>query len=167
MAIGWREWIALPDLGIARLKAKIDTGAKTSALHATNIELHETEDGTTVSFTVPGKTRKSSIRCTAPMVDLRGIKNTSGTSEDRIVIQTTLLLGHRQWHIEVSLADRANMKHGIILGRTALRNHRIAVHADKSFLTGEPGSKPKKTLKPKRKKKPKPSATETDQGEEE
>lgn len=90
--------------------------------------------------------------------------NISGAPEDRIIIQITLLLGKRHWPIEVSLADRANMEHRIILGRTALQRHRMAVLADRSFLAGEPGaklkSKPEEKLQ--RKKKVTPTSTVTD-----
>ncbi|PWE33392.1 ATP-dependent zinc protease [Maritimibacter sp. 55A14] len=139
--IGWREDVGLPDLGISRLKAKVDTGARTSALHAENVELDERDGKLWVSFTVPHA--GAAGRVSAPVLDERDIRNTSGRPERRYVIRTALILGRRRWKIDVSLADRTEMAFDLILGRTAIRGRRISVNPGRSFLAGPPaGSKP-------------------------
>lgn len=137
--VGWRERIALPELGLPLLVAKIDTGARTSALHATRITRFQRDGQDWVRFHIPHASGLRARDCEARLVDRRAIKNTSGTPEDRLVIETLLALGPRQWRIEITLADRAAMAMPIILGRTALRRHKILVDPGKSFLTGHPG----------------------------
>lgn len=134
--IGWREEVALPDLHIARLKAKVDTGARTSALHAEAIERFERGGRAWVRFSVP--LAASAGRIEAPVADERAIRNTSGRPERRIVIRTLLVLGRRRWPIEVSLADRTEMAFDLILGRTAIRGRRLCVDPGRSFLAGPP-----------------------------
>lgn len=134
--IGWREEVALPDLHIARLKAKVDTGARTSALHAENVERFARGGLAWVRFSVP--LAAAAGRIEAPVADEREIRNTSGQAERRIVIRTTLVLGRRRWPIEVSLADRTEMAFDLILGRTALRGRRLCVDPGRSFLAGPP-----------------------------
>lgn len=136
--IGWREYISLPDLGLSKIKAKIDTGARTSALHAIDIETMERNGEQWVSFRVPMTASATNRKQKAKVVDQRKIKNTSGRSELRIVVATLLVLGKRQWQIELSLADREQMGFDIILGRTAIRGRNILVDPGRSFLAGEP-----------------------------
>ncbi|MFU8883349.1 MAG: ATP-dependent zinc protease [Rhodobacterales bacterium] len=138
MLIGWRERIALPELGIALVQAKIDTGARTSALHATKIRRFDRDGMEWVRFHIPHASGLKARDVEARLVDQRQIKNTSGLGEDRLVIETLLLLGNRRWKIEVSLADRTAMAMPIILGRTAIRKRGILVDAGKSFLAGKP-----------------------------
>ena len=141
--IGWRENVGLPDLSIHSIKAKIDTGARTSALHAVPRRVYEIDGSPWIEFDVPRSNAHPIINCNSPLVDQRKITNTSGVPEIRYVIETTLVLGRRHWHIELSLADREKMIFDIILGRTALRRHKISVNPGKSFLAGPPeyGSK--------------------------
>lgn len=136
--IGWREIIAFPEFGIDKLTAKIDTGARTSALDATDIKLEIIDGAEWVSFRIPSKEVSPSHRCKAKLIDRRKIKNTSGIGETRYVIATTLHLGDRKWRIEISLADRGKMTHDIILGRTAIRKRKILVVPGKSYLLGAP-----------------------------
>lgn len=136
--IGWREDVGLPDLEIASLRAKIDTGARTSALHAVDIRVSEEDGVTWAIFHVPLADRETHCWHRARIVDQRWIKNTSGVPEQRYVINTTLVLGRRRWHIEVSLADRGQMGFDLIIGRTALRRRRLLVNPGKSFLAGPP-----------------------------
>ena len=136
--IGWREWIALPDLDIPKLKAKIDTGARTTALHAIDIGVFEQNGGRWVAFHVPFSGLAKDHRFTAQIVDERDIKNTSGQKERRIIIQSTLVLGKRHWRIELSLANRKDMEFEVILGRTALRWHGFLINPGRSFLAGDP-----------------------------
>jgi len=136
--IGWREFVALPRLGINQIKAKVDTGARSSALHAVNIREFERDGDLWVDFEVPLAGRIDHRRISAPIHDQRAIKNTSGIPMDRYVILTSMILGDRQWKIEVSLADRENMGFDLILGRTAIRRRRLVVNAGASFLAGPP-----------------------------
>ncbi len=138
--IGWREYVGFPDLGIPKLRAKIDTGARTSALHAVNIEPFTRDDEAWVRFGAPLTDHGPITPCSAKLVDTRAIKNTSGVPEERLVIKTTVILAKRHWLIDVSLADRDNMGFPLILGRTAMRRHRLLVDPGRSFLAGEPAS---------------------------
>ncbi|MFD1195917.1 ATP-dependent zinc protease [Seohaeicola saemankumensis] len=138
LLIGWRERIALPELGIDLMQAKIDTGARTSALHASKVVRFQRDGVDWVRFHIPHASGLTARDCEAPLVDRREIKNTSGQGEDRLVIETLLLLGGRRWRIEVSLADRSAMAMPIILGRTAIRKRGILVDAGKSYLAGPP-----------------------------
>ena len=138
MQIGWREWVGLPDLGVMRLKAKIDTGARTSALHAVHQDPFTRDGEKWISFTIPGENDRKDTPCEALLVGEREIKNTSGIPEMRYVVTTQLLIGRRHWRVEVSLANRANMEFVLILGRTALRDHELLVNPGRSFLTGVP-----------------------------
>lgn len=137
--IGWREWIGLPALGIVAIRAKIDTGARTTALHADDIVRTEHADGTHwLAFTVPGGEGHGTLRVEAPMVEEREIKNTSGVPDPRPVIRTTLSIDRRRWPIEVTLANRTEMGFDIILGRTAIRRRGLLVNPGRSFLVRPP-----------------------------
>lgn len=136
--IGWREIVGLPTLAIEALHAKVDTGARTSALNAVIIRELELEGKTWVEFDVTFTEDRHVQRCLAPIADRREIKNTSGIPELRYVIETQLMLGARHWQIELSLADREPMKFDLILGRTALRNRRLCINPGRSFLSGSP-----------------------------
>jgi hypothetical protein len=138
--IGWREWIGLPELGIGTIKAKIDTGARTSALHAVELQPFDRDGVKWISFHVPRPTVKQTERCETMIVDEREIKNTSGIPSLRYVVATTLILGQRHWHIELSLADRDKMEFDVILGRTAIRRHGLMVDPGRSFLAGPPNA---------------------------
>jgi hypothetical protein len=133
--IGWREWAALPELGIERIKAKIDTGARTSTIHAWNIALEERPDGRWVTFDLHPVQRNNAIifSCKAPLFDMREIRSSSGHAERRYVIETTLRLGKAEWPIHLSLTNRDEMGFRMLLGRTALRN-RVIINPGRSFL---------------------------------
>lgn len=136
--IGWRELVGLPQLSIPSIRAKIDTGARTSAIHATDIKTFEIDGSQWVEFHVPVLHSPRSVRQRAPIKDVRNIKNTSGIAYPRFVIKTDLVIGNRHWVIELSLADRADMGFELILGRTAIRGHRMLVDPGRSFLAGPP-----------------------------
>ena len=142
--IGWREYVALPVLGIAQLRAKVDTGARTSALHAVDLEPFERDGNSWVRFRTPMKGMAREHRHEVRVLDSREVKNTSGLPERRLFIQTTLLLGNHRWHIEVSLANRENMGFDLILGRTAIRGRRVLVAPHRSYLVGTPTQKTRK-----------------------
>ena len=135
--IGWRELVGLPDLGIVSMRAKIDTGARTSALHAAEIERFERDGVDWVRF-APLTGRKKELRFEAPIVHHRHIKNTGGSSEERPIIETTLVLGRFRWVIEVSLTNRDNMEFDLIVGRTAVRRYRMVVNPGRSYIAGLP-----------------------------
>lgn len=138
LTIGWREHVALPELGIADMRAKIDTGARTSAIHAKDMELFQREGEDWVRFRIPASRHHKRFRIEAPVLDQRDIKNTSGVPERRIVIRALLVLGSHRWHVDLSLADREKMGFDMILGRTAIRNRGILVSPGRSFIAGPP-----------------------------
>jgi hypothetical protein len=134
--IGWREYVGLPDLGVSSMRAKIDTGARTSALHAAGIERFQRDGRDWVRFApLAGGQRE---RCEAPIVHHRHIKNTGGSSEERPIIETTLVLGRYRWLVEVSLTNRDNMEFDLIVGRTAVRRYRMVVNPGRSYIAGLP-----------------------------
>lgn len=142
LVIGWREMVALPEFGIASMRAKIDTGARTSALHALD-QLRFDKDGVPwVKFRVPIPGTPRTTHFSAPVLDERDIRNTSGEPENRIVIRVLLILGWHRWHVEVSLANREKMEFDMILGRTAIRRRGITVNPGRSFLAGPPLTHP-------------------------
>ncbi len=135
---GWREWVGLPDLGVARIKAKLDTGARTSAIHAWNIVLEgqETADAW-IRFDLHPLQRDNSlvVPCRARLVDIRDIRNSGGDRERRYVIRTCLALGGATWPIELSLTNRDQMGFRLLIGRAAVRDHLI-VDPGRSFVLG-------------------------------
>lgn len=134
---GWREWVALPQLGIPAVKAKLDTGARTSALHAHDIEVF-TENGVQrVRFTVHPVQRNTSVSltCVADVADRRRITDSGGHAESRYLIETELALGGAVWPIKLSLTNRDPMRFRMLLGRTAMRGHMV-VDPGRSFVTG-------------------------------
>lgn len=142
--IGWREKVSLPELGIDKIDAKIDSGALTSALHAVDIEEFQQDGAPWVSFTVPSA-KRADAHCRLPLVDNRLVKNTSGVWAPRFFIKTRMLLGDRAWSIEISLADREQMGFELILGRTAVRGHDLLIDPDHSRLAGRPRPKKKRS----------------------
>lgn len=135
LVIGWIEHIDLPGLDLHDLRTKIDTGARTSALHATHIETFQRDGADWVRFQVELDPAHSTQVVEAPIHERRDIKNTSGIPEDRIVIRTRFRIAGRTWVISVSLTDRSNMTFPMIIGRSALKNHNIAVHTRRANLT--------------------------------
>ncbi|ETX27206.1 30S ribosomal protein S6--L-glutamate ligase [Roseivivax isoporae] len=135
---GWEEWVALPDLGLPALRAKVDTGARTSALHASDIETFGSAQAPQVRFTVhpvPGRDHPV-IPCSAKVVDRRMVTSSNGESESRYVIRCTLTVGGDSWPIELTLTNRASMASRMLLGREALKDH-ITIVATDRFLQPE------------------------------
>jgi len=135
--IGWMEMADLPLLGLNRIKAKIDTGARTTALHAIDIEEFERDGAPWVRFRTQIAECMPESYVEAPYHSERAIKNTSGVPEDRYIIRTRLKLGVRKWMIDLSITDRGNMTFPMIIGRAALKNHNIAVHTRKTYQITE------------------------------
>lgn len=136
VTVGWREYLTLPDLGLPRIRVKVDTGARSSALHATDIQRFERDGATWVRFhTQPNRSSSDAFVCEAPMLDERWITDSGGHKALRPVIRTMLTMAGDSWPIEVSLGPRDTMKFRMLLGRTAMRN-RLRVDPAASFLLG-------------------------------
>ncbi len=137
--IGWEEWCELPDLGLPAIKAKIDTGAKTSAIHAFDIETF-TEDGNKfVRFKIHPiqGSRRIKRECVAPLIDQRTITSSNGEREKRYVILTPIIMGSLRIKAELTLTSRHKMRFRMLLGREALRKAKLVVDPSKTFLLGK------------------------------
>ncbi len=149
--IGWREWLALPQLGIPAIKAKIDTGARTSALHTFSLEEFTSGGRRMVRFGIHPLQKRQDIElfCEAPVLERRRVKDSGGHVEKRFVIQTEAVLRGAVWMINVTLTNRDAMLFRMLLGRTAIET-RFVVDPGRSYLNGRTlakayaGSKPKK-----------------------
>jgi len=151
--VGWREWVGLPDLGIPFIKTKIDTGARTSALHAYYVEPYNRRGEQRVRFGLHPFQKKASaaVQCDARIIDYRSVTDSGGHREKRYVIATLLSIDGYQWEIEVTLTNRENMKFRMLLGRTAMTK-RIIVDPGRSYLQGKgPRLTSKKRIKIKKK----------------
>ena len=137
--IGLREWIALPDLGIVGLRAKIDTGASTSSLHASDIVTFHRDGRDWVRFTAHlGTQVLRRNRCEAPLVTMKTIKSSNGQSQHRYVIRTTLALGDRIWPVEFTLACRKTMRYRVLLGSKALVQGQLVVNPALTYVQDKP-----------------------------
>lgn len=134
--IGWREWVGLPDLGIDKIKAKIDTGARTSALHAFSLKLFMENGMRRISFDIHPMQHNTDqiVTCVADVIDKRLVTDSGGHEEERYVIQTPITIAGQTWSIEITLTERENMLFRMLLGRSALRKHFI-VNPARSFVT--------------------------------
>lgn len=135
--LGWREWLAFPELGIAEVKAKVDTGARTSCLHAFFVEPFDRDDRLWIRFGIHPRQGDSSLEvvCEAPVKDRRIVRDSGGHEEYRYVIETTVTIGNTQHLVELTLTDRDSMKFRALLGRTAIRG-RYLVDSGRSFVQG-------------------------------
>ena len=138
LIIGWREWLALPELGIPAIKAKIDTGARTSALHAFELETFRENGRNKVRFLMHPLQRRTDIvkECIADILDQRPVRDSGGHLEERMVIESAIRLGGREWVAEFTLTNRDTMKFRMLLGRTAMSGG-FLVDPVKSYLTGQ------------------------------
>jgi hypothetical protein len=139
---GWRESVTLPDLGIGPLVAKLDTGARSAALHAANINIYETDDGQRVRFDAfIDNTRAHARSCDLPVHATRNVKNTGGGVEQRIVVTSMIELGNEKWQTEITLTDRSDMGVPMLLGRKTIKR-RFLVHPSRTYLlTSLPGKR--------------------------
>lgn len=133
--IGWREWVAFPELGIDKIKAKIDTGARTSALHAFALKVVSENGKMRIQFDIhPLQHNTSTIKtCIADVIDKRLVSDSGGHIEERYVIQTPIVIANYGWLIEVTLTERETMLFRLLLGRSALKR-RFVVNPGRSFL---------------------------------
>lgn len=138
MVAGSEEWVSLPDLGLPTIKVRVDSGAKTSALHAVNIQPFQRNGESWVSFDVYPLQfdGKRVVHCEAPVVDRRIIKSSTGNRESRYVIRTIVKVGEEVWEIEISLTDRDSMGYKMLLGREAMMG-KIMVDPESRFLFGQ------------------------------
>lgn len=135
LAVGWREWLSLPDLGILQIKAKIDSGARTSALHAFHLEPFKVDGKHFIRFKMHPLQRRTDtvVSCTAAIKDIRWVVDSGGHRERRYVIETQLVIGELTLPIEVTLTNRDTMNFRMLLGRTAMRKH-LVINPAASFL---------------------------------
>ncbi len=139
MIIGACEWVALPGLGIDRLRARTDTGARSCALHATRIERFVHNASERVRFRVhTSHARPHHWReCEAELADVRLVRSSSGQHQERFTIRTDLIIGHNRWSVDITLTNRAKMRYRMLLGRAAMKDHAL-VYPARTFLQGNP-----------------------------
>jgi len=138
LTLGWREWVGLPDLGLNSIKAKVDTGARTSTLHAFELETYSEHGKPRVRFKIHPiqKDTDTVVTCVADIVDERFVTDSGGHKEQRLIIMTPLSIGDWSWPIEMTLTARDNMMFRMLLGRTAMKGIAM-VDPSRSYVTGK------------------------------
>lgn len=149
--MGWREWAGLPQLAVPAIKVKVDTGAKTSALHTHRMETFDRDGLEHVRFWIHPLQRRTDIDivCEAPVLDRRVVRDSGGHAEERYVIRTPLRIGRREWDIDLTLTSREDMLFRMLLGRRAIIEGGFLVDPQSSYLHGK---KPRNAYPPRRKK---------------
>jgi len=137
LTLGWREWLSLPDIQIESIKAKVDTGARSSCLHTPHYEIFQKDQHDWVRFTVHPRPKNHEVltKVEAPVIDYRLVRDSGGHEENRPFIRTRLQIPGHHWEIELSLSNRENMKFDMLLGRTAINHGNILINPGKSYLT--------------------------------
>lgn len=134
--LGWREWLALPDLGISAIRAKLDSGARSSALHVDSLETFQSDGREWVRFSVaPGFANADSVLVEAAVHDRRPVTDSGGHVSERIFLRTRLVLAGLDYPVEINLTSRRNMLFPMLVGRTALAGH-FVVDPARSFRAG-------------------------------
>nr|WP_218571999.1 ATP-dependent zinc protease [Pseudomonas xionganensis] len=134
-----REWINLPQLGVIGLRAKIDTGASTSSLHASDIQPFERDGQPWVRFTAHiGTLVQRRHRCEAPLLSVKKIKSSNGQAQSRYVIRTLLTLGAREWPVDFTLTCRKTMRYRLLLGAKALVDGQLLVNPALTYVQDKP-----------------------------
>jgi len=137
--IGWCEWVSLPSLGVSSIRAKIDTGARISAIHVWRLRESVLDGAPHALFEIhplAGATRPA-IACAAPIIGRRVIKSSNGIGSSRLIIRARLRMGNRSWPIDLSLANRDQMGFRLLIGRDAL-GERALIHPARQHMLGEP-----------------------------
>jgi hypothetical protein len=156
VVVGWREWIALPELGILAIKAKIDTGARSSSLHAFDVEVFDRDGAPWVRFVIHPRQRdtETTVHAEAPVLEFRHIRSSSGHITHRPVILAEAELDSRRWPIELTLASRDEMGFRMLLGREAIRR-RFLVDPGRSYMVSQPpADSPTKKHRKRKKRRP-------------
>jgi len=137
--LGWREWVTLPELNLQHIKAKIDTGARSSALHAFALEPYRKGGQRWVMFAIHPEQKETDtiIECHAPIKDRRLVSDSGGHKQRRYVIESQLIIGQSLISAEITLTNRDNMQFRMLLGRTAM-NGNFIIDPSASYLQGEP-----------------------------
>ncbi len=138
LTLGWREWVGLPELGLEAIKAKVDTGARTSTLHAFELHTFSELGKDRVKFKIHPiqKDQEAVVTCVADIVDERFVTDSGGHKEQRLIIMTPLTIGCWSWPIEMTLTSRDNMMFRMLLGRTAIKDIAM-VDPSRSYTTGK------------------------------
>ena len=141
LLVGWREWASLPMLNTPLIKVKIDTGAKTSALHAYDLEILEMSNKKYAKFVIhPLQKNESITRCAiAEVIDSRVVRSSNGHKEERVVIRSPIKIGNHYWDIDITLTKRDIMRYRMLLGREAMES--LLVNPGKSYCQGKVSSK--------------------------
>jgi hypothetical protein len=137
--MGWREWVSLPELNLPAIKAKVDTGAKTSALHAFKVKRIKRNHYDFVRFSLHPvqRNREVVLECEAPLIDERAVCNSGGQWEKRYVIQSHLVIGKYHFPIEITLTNRDSMRFRMLIGRQALQQYnKVLVDPNQSYIAG-------------------------------
>jgi hypothetical protein len=138
LTLGWREWVSLPELGLDEIKAKVDTGARTSTLHAFEVRDFVEDGRKRVEFKIHPhqKDNDTVVVCVADVIDERLVRDSGGHQEMRWVIGSSLVIGGHAWPIEITLTSRDDMLFRMLIGRTAI-NRRALVNPARSYLVGK------------------------------
>jgi len=143
--LGWREWVGLPQLGIHSIKAKVDTGSRTSALHAFEVEEFEFDGKSFIRFKVHPRQNDDElvVECMSEVIEKRVIRDSSGNKEERWVIETEIHIGDQIWPAEITLTNHSNMLFRMSLGRTAF-DGKATVDPSFSFVQGRRTKRPRR-----------------------